>query len=92
MRSAMTTHPKRPRDANQLAKSIIDIATGEKPDRDPKPEEQGKSAVAVTSGSRGGKLRAAQMTPERRTEIAKKAASARWQKKARPVPGKKVPV
>ena len=36
------THPKRPRDPNQLAKSIIDIATGQKPDRDPTPEEQGK--------------------------------------------------
>jgi hypothetical protein len=34
--------PKRPRDPNQLAKSIIDIATGQKPDRDPAPEEQGK--------------------------------------------------
>jgi hypothetical protein len=31
----MTDHPKRPRDPNQLAKSIIDIATGQKPDRDP---------------------------------------------------------
>jgi hypothetical protein len=31
----MTSHPKRPRDPNQLAKSIIDIATGQKPDRDP---------------------------------------------------------
>jgi hypothetical protein len=31
-----------PRDPNQLAKSIIDIATGEKPDRDPTPEEQGE--------------------------------------------------
>lgn len=29
--------PKRPRDPNQLAKSIIDIATGQKPDRDPTP-------------------------------------------------------
>ena len=29
------THPKRPRDPNQLAKSIIDIATGQKPDRHP---------------------------------------------------------
>jgi hypothetical protein len=36
------THPKRPRDPNQLAKSTIDIATGQKPDRDPTPEEQGK--------------------------------------------------
>jgi hypothetical protein len=28
----MTSHPKRPRDPNQLAKSIIDIATGQKPE------------------------------------------------------------
>src|SRR6266446_860751 len=31
-----------PRDPNQLAKSNIDIATGQKPDRDPTPEEQGQ--------------------------------------------------
>ena len=36
--------PKRPGDPNQLAKSIIDIATGQKPDRDPTPEEQGVMA------------------------------------------------
>ena len=64
--------PKRPRDPNQLAKSIIDIATGQKPDRDPTPEEQGKSAIAVTSGSRGGRLRAATLTREQRIEIAKR--------------------
>ena len=74
---------KRPRDPNQLAKSIIDIATGQKPDRDPTPEEQGKSAVAVATGSRGGKLRAATLSPARRKEIAKKAAKARW--RANPV-------
>jgi hypothetical protein len=34
----MDKHPKRPRDINQLAKSIINIATGQKPDRDPTPE------------------------------------------------------
>jgi hypothetical protein len=34
--------PKRPRDPNQLAKSIIDIATGQKPNRDPTTEEQGE--------------------------------------------------
>jgi len=34
--------PKRPGDPNQLAKAIFDIATGEKPNRDPTPEEQGK--------------------------------------------------
>ena len=28
------SHPKRPREAKQLAKSIIDIATGQKPNVD----------------------------------------------------------
>jgi hypothetical protein len=79
--------PKRPRDPNQLAKSIIDIATGQKPDRDPTPEEQGKRPVAVESGSRGGKVRAKLLSPQERQEIARKAAKARWQ--TSPVPGKK---
>jgi hypothetical protein len=75
------THPKRPRDPNQLAKSIIDIATGQKPDRDPTPEEQGKDPAAVALGKRGGKARADNMTAERRAEIAKKAAAKRWAEK-----------
>jgi hypothetical protein len=33
---------KRPRDPNQLAKLIVDIATGQVKDRGPTPEEQGK--------------------------------------------------
>jgi hypothetical protein len=70
--------PKRPRDPNQLAKSIIDIATGEKPDRDPTPEEQGKDPAAVELGRRGGKARADSLSSKKRKEIAKKAAKARW--------------
>jgi hypothetical protein len=69
------SHPKRPRDPNQLAKSIIDIATGEKPDRDP---TQGKDPAAVAMGKKGGKARAEAMTSERRKEIARKAAQKRW--------------
>jgi hypothetical protein len=76
----MTNHPKRPRDPNQLAKSIIDIATGQKPDRDPTPEEQGKDPAAVALGKKGGKARADNMTAEKRLEIAKKAAERRWKK------------
>ena len=72
------THPKRPRDPNQLAKSIIDIATGQKPNRDPTPEEQGKDPAAVALGKKGGRARADFMTPERRAEIARKAAQRRW--------------
>jgi hypothetical protein len=81
----MDKPPKRPRDPNQLAKSSIDIATGEKPDRDPTPEEQGKDPAAVAlsrkGGLKGGAARSASMTPKRRAEIAKKAAAARWKSK-----------
>ncbi len=72
--------PKRPRDPNQLAKSIIDIATGEKPDRDPTPEEQGKDPAAVAMGKKGGRARADSMSAEKRSEIAKLAAQKRWRR------------
>jgi hypothetical protein len=41
---------QRPRDANVLAKAIVDIATGETDDREPTPEEQGKDPAAVSLG------------------------------------------
>lgn len=70
---------KRPRDTNQLAKRIVDIATGDEEDRNP---DEGKDPAAVSLGRRGGlkggKARAASMSPKRRAEIAKKAAVARW--------------
>lgn len=74
-------HPKRPRDPNQLAKSIIDIATGQKPDRNPTPEEQGKDPAAVALGKKGGKARASALSPSERREIASRAALSRWEKK-----------
>jgi len=78
--------PKRPRDPNQLGKAIIDIATGQKPDRDPTPEEQGKDPRAVQRGRlggvTGGKVRAANLTKDRRVAIAKKAAKIRWKTSA----------
>jgi hypothetical protein len=77
----MTRSPKagkRPRDPSQLAKHIIDIATGSKQDRNPTPEEQGKDPAAAAMGAKGGKARAAKMSPARRAEIAKKAAKKRW--------------
>ena len=80
----MTKHPKRPRDLNQWAKRMVDIATGDVSDREPTPEEQGKDPAAVSLGRRGGlkggKARASGMTPERRAEIAKQAAQKRWGK------------
>jgi hypothetical protein len=57
-------------DANTLAKSIVDRATGEKPIENPKP----KSAAAVARG----KARMASMTPEEVSKLAAKAAKKRW--------------
>lgn len=71
---------KRPRDSNQLAKLITDIATGEVEDA---PADDGKNAAAVElgrkGGLKGGKARAESMTREERSEAAKRAAKARWQ-------------
>ncbi len=76
--------PKRPRDPAQLAKLMIDIASGEIEDREPTPEEQGKSASRVargkTGGPKGGKARALKLTPEQRADIARLAAQTRWKK------------
>lgn len=74
----MTPHRKRPRDPAQLAKLIVDIATGEVVDRPPTPEEQGKDPAAVSLGKKGGAARAARLSPEKRSALAKKAAVERW--------------
>ena len=75
------TNPKRPRDTNQLAKLIADIATGEVTDAKP---DEGKNEESVKAGRKGGlkggPARKAALTDERRVEIAKRAAEARWGK------------
>jgi hypothetical protein len=55
----MTKTPKRPRDPNQLAKFIVDVAIGEVEDQTPMPmpKEQNARSVAVESGSKGGTAR-----------------------------------
>lgn len=68
--------PKRPRDPNQLAKLMVDIASGEI-------EETEKTVLqkrAAKGGKKGGKARAKALTPEQRSEIASIAAKARWKK------------
>jgi hypothetical protein len=71
---------KRPRDFSQAAKLVVDIASGQVEDREPTPEERGVDPAASAMGRKGGPARAASMTPERRAEIAKKAAAKRWEK------------
>ena len=80
----MSPRRRRPADFAQRATMIVDIATGEIVAREPTPEEQGKDPAAVSLGRRGGlkggKARAASMTPKRRAEITNKAAETRWRK------------
>lgn len=72
---------KRPSDVNELARQLVDEATGEAPSVDP---DAGKDPAAVAlgrkGGLKGGKARAAKMTPEQRAASARKAAQARWRK------------
>lgn len=66
---------KRPADVIGAAVKVMKIATGEDTDE---LRDDGKDAAAVSLGRRGGKARADSMTAERRADIAKKAAKARW--------------
>lgn len=79
-----TRASKRPKDANQLAKMIVDMSTGEIPKEEPPPERV-KNPAAVALGklgaSKGGQARAAKLSPAKRKAIAKKAAAARWKDK-----------
>ncbi len=76
-------------DHQQIARSVLDAVA---PDAEPEeeaqapPDEKVKNPAAVAlgrlGGLKGGKARAEKLTPERRSEIAKKAANARWTKQA----------
>lgn len=68
---------KRPTDVNELAKRIVAIATGGESDE----EETSRTRRAKKAGKSGGPARAARLTPEQRSEIARIAANARWKKK-----------
>lgn len=61
-------HPPRPRDTNQLARYILDLATGAKTDPAP-----GKTVPARSAGGKsGGPARAKALSPEKRRAIAKR--------------------
>ena len=72
---------KQPRkDAAQHAHDVFLQSIGEKPKSEP-PAPAEKDAAAVALGSKGGKARASKLTAEQRSEIAKRAADARWKSK-----------
>ena len=69
---------KRPRDPNQLAKLIVDIATGEA--EDTVSDAKRNPSKRRSGGLKGGKSRAENLTSEQRQDIARVAARARWKK------------
>lgn len=81
----MVGKKNRPRDINQLAARIVSAATDEEASWEvEQPDEPEKDPAAVAlgrkGGKKGGKARAVKLTPERRSEIARLAARARWEK------------
>jgi hypothetical protein len=81
---------KRPRDPNQLAYLIMLESTGQAPKFNPeqtKPADPAKNPHAVAlgrlGGLKGGAARAEALSPRKRSQIAAKAARARWEGKAK---------
>ncbi len=68
----------RPADVIGTAIKVARIATGEVEDDT---GDDGKNKAAVERGRKGGRARAEKMTPEQRSEVARKAAQARWSKR-----------
>jgi hypothetical protein len=60
---------------------MVEIATGQVEDREPTPEEQGKDPAAAALGRKGGAARAAALSAKKRSEIAKRAAKSRWNRR-----------
>jgi len=75
-------HPKRPRDPSQLGKLIVDLSVGETKEAAAAPDNPAME-FARKGGLKGGKARAAILTPQRRRAIARRAAKTRWGKQSR---------
>jgi len=81
---------KRPKDSNALAYQVMLESTGQAPKLNPeeKPEDLSKNPHAVAlgrlGGLKGGAARAAKLGPRKRSQIAAKAAKARWGRPKRP--------
>ena len=77
----MPKRSSKQKDAQQLARSVLDAIV---PDADPKPAKPEKNQAAVAlgrmGGLKGGKARAEKLSPAKRKEIAKNAAAKRWGK------------
>lgn len=72
----MAKRKRMPTDLNQRAKAIVDFATSDEPGDE-------KDEARAEGGKKGGDSRAANLTPEQRSDIARRAAATRWRKSGR---------
>lgn len=84
-RSSKPKREGKAHDFTVIARSVVEQAIGEKLDGSPLEEKDaGKNPAAVAlgrlGGAKGGKARAAALSPTKRKQIAKKAAAARWKR------------
>ncbi len=81
-----TTKKKQPSDINLLTAQIVEAATGPAEEELTPTTQPEKNPAAVAlgrlGGLKGGKARAEKLTPKKRSEIARKAASIRWEKRS----------
>jgi len=83
----MNRHPKRRRDPNQFAKSIIDVATGQGPAAPPDNQDPAAVARGRMGGLEGGKARPDKLSADERAAVAKAGAAAScWLKPVTPAP------
>jgi hypothetical protein len=68
------------RDFTQVAKDIIDQATGDAPPEPPDMRNPHAVALSKLGASKGGKARAEKLSERKRKEIARKAAQKRWER------------
>jgi len=67
-----------PKDANELAKYILDVTTGDAEKIEPPKKNPHAQALSKLGASKGGKARAQKLSAKKRSQIAKKAAKSRW--------------
>ena len=67
-----------PRDVNQRAKATLDLFLGERQAEPERVKDPAAVELGRRGGLKGGLARAKKLSPEQRSEIAKKAARARW--------------
>jgi hypothetical protein len=84
----MPSRASKRRDFTQIAKAVVDAATGNgppirPPDAPPENDTRNPAAVALSKlgASKGGKARAKALTKNERVAIAKRAAAKRWKKR-----------